>query len=123
MSTVIADEFGSEVRSLRMFLGMTLADVAACMGVSTGFMSDIERGRRHLKSVSEVINLAAILEAPESADFLIGLAAVDRGFFRISTVGLSETAVAVLSRLALNHDTISDETWIEIEKQLDRSSE
>jgi len=71
MQTHLATTIGERTRSARKKLGLTQADAAEKIGISTEFYARIERGGT-MPSVPTLANIAAALET--SADELLGLA-------------------------------------------------
>ena len=55
--------FAREVRAARKARGWTLAELSTAVGLDKGYLSKVERGLK-APSVSTVLNLARVLEAP-----------------------------------------------------------
>lgn len=61
--------FGDRVRALRIDKGLTIAVVAQALGMSTSYVSEVERGRRNPWSPDVVRRLATVLGA-DAGDLL-----------------------------------------------------
>lgn len=58
-----ANHIGSEIRQLRKAKGLTLHDLAAAIGRSIGYVSQVERGLS-VPSIDDLRRLAAVLDVP-----------------------------------------------------------
>jgi len=59
---------GARIRSRRKELGFTQNDICREAGISKGFLSDVENGKRNLSS-SHLLDISIVLEC--SCDFLL----------------------------------------------------
>lgn len=82
--------FGAQVRDARIASGRTLKDVAATLGLSIPFVSDIERGRRTPPIPSSARRWAAAVGLPGLADRFAVLAGCERGGMTVHVEHLTE---------------------------------
>lgn len=61
-------DFGKRVRELRNYYGYTTEELAGLAGISTQFLSDVERGRKSMTALN-VVRLANVLHV--SSDLLL----------------------------------------------------
>lgn len=61
-------DFGKRVRKLRNYYGYTTEELAGLAGISTQFLSDVERGRKSMTALN-VVRLANVLHV--SSDLLL----------------------------------------------------
>lgn len=64
----MSNEFGSRLRELRIQAGISLVKLARSLGLSSPYLSDIERGnrnppRKHISTIAEVLGLSDEEEA------------------------------------------------------------
>jgi transcriptional regulator with XRE-family HTH domain len=90
------DRFGLLFRRARNSAGTSLDETAAHLGVTKGYVSDIELGKRAPFESSKIRRAAALFRV-DGADLLIS-AARDRG--TLSLADLSPAAAGILLRLA-----------------------
>src|SRR5215203_7129070 len=102
--------FGERVRELRRQRGRLLKDMAAALGVSSAYLSALERGERGKPTwtlVQGVIQYFNIIW--DEADELARLADLSDPRVRIDTTHLGPRATLVANRLAREIRTLSDE--------------
>lgn len=61
-------DFGKRIRELRNYYGYTTEELAGLAGISTQFLSDVERGRKSMTALN-VVRLANVLHV--SSDLLL----------------------------------------------------
>jgi transcriptional regulator with XRE-family HTH domain len=102
--------FGERVRELRRQRGRLLKDMAADLGVSSAYLSALERGERGKPTwtlVQGVIQYFNIIW--DEADELARLADLSNPKVKIDTTHLGPRATLVANRLAREIRTLSDE--------------
>ena len=109
---------GSKIRSLRQRLSLTLDDAATSAGISTPFLSQVERGLAR-PSVATLISIARVLgvevqyllDAPREERYVargehltfFGFADADKRFARLTQVTAGGRMEALLVRIAAGH--------------------
>jgi transcriptional regulator with XRE-family HTH domain len=93
--------FGEKVRQLRRERGISQKQMAAALGVSAGYLSALEHGRRGMPSWAMVQNIIGYFNVIwDDAEELERLAASSDPRVVIDTAGLSPHATAVANLLA-----------------------
>ena len=101
--------FGERVREMRRQRGRLLKDMAAHLGVSSAYLSALERGERGKPTwtlVQGVIQYFNVIW--DEADELARLAEVSNPKVKIDTADLSPRATLVANRLAREIRTLSE---------------
>jgi transcriptional regulator with XRE-family HTH domain len=102
--------FGERVRALRRERGLLLKDMAAHLGVSSAYLSALERGGRGkptwtlLQGVLQYFNIIW-----DEADELLRLADLSDPKVRIDAGGRGPLAILFLNRFAREFGALSDE--------------
>ena len=105
--------FGARIRTLRQERGITQADMAANLGVSSAYLSALEHGKRGRPSwhvIQRIISFFNIIW--DDAEELVRLARISHPRITIDTAGLDPEATELANRLAdqiskLDRDKIS----------------
>ncbi len=116
--------FGERVRRLRRERGLLLKDMAAHLGVSSAYLSALERGERGKPTwtlIQGVIHYFNIIW--DEADELARLADLSDPKVRIDTANASAAATLVANRLAREIGTLTDEEIAQILDVLDAAAE
>jgi transcriptional regulator with XRE-family HTH domain len=93
--------FGEKLRQLRRERGVSQKDMAAALGVSAGYLSALEHGRRGVPSWAMVQNIIGYFNVIwDDAEELERLAAGSDPRVVIDTAGLSPRATALANLLA-----------------------
>ncbi|MFJ5368197.1 helix-turn-helix domain-containing protein [Bosea sp. CER48] len=93
--------FGRRVRELRERRGLTLADMAAGLGVTPAYLSALEHGKRGRPTftlIQGAIHLLGVIW--DEADELIRLADLSHPRVTVDTAGLDSEATLFANRLA-----------------------
>lgn len=93
--------FGRRVRELRERRGLTLADMAAGLGVTPAYLSALEHGKRGRPTftlIQGAIHLLGIIW--DEADELVRLADLSHPRVTVDTAGLDPEATLFANRLA-----------------------
>jgi transcriptional regulator with XRE-family HTH domain len=93
--------FGSRVRSLRAQRGVTLAQMAAVLGVTPAYLSALEHGKRGRPTftlIQGVIHVLGVIW--DEADELVRLADLSHPRVTVDTAGLEPEATLFANRLA-----------------------
>ena len=93
--------FGRRVRELRERRGLTLADMAAGLGVTPAYLSALEHGKRGRPTftlIQGAIHLLGVIW--DEADELIHLADISHPRVTVDTAGLDSEATLFANRLA-----------------------
>lgn len=92
---------GARLRALREGRGLTLAQMAADLGVSAAYLSAVEHGKRARprSGFLELVNACLTLDWEEAED-LRRLAEISRPRVMLDTAGLSPKATELANRLA-----------------------
>ncbi|HEX8167914.1 MAG TPA: helix-turn-helix domain-containing protein [Beijerinckiaceae bacterium] len=102
--------FGQRVRELRRERGLLLKDMAAHLGVSSAYLSALERGARGKPTwtlLQGVLQYFRIIW--DEADELVRLADLSEPKVRIDASGRGPAAMLFLNRLARELPALSDE--------------
>ena len=94
----MASPFGKYIRATRTSQGLSLRSLARSLGVSAGFLSDVEKGRR-LPHVDRLEALAEILDVAERDLYYVR--AQSLGFIKLEVDPVEPDQVAVA---AILHD-------------------
>lgn len=93
--------FGARVRQWRALRGVTLAQMAAAMQLSSAYLSALEHGRRGAPSVGLVHQVCEYLDLIwDDADELRRLALLSRPRVTLDTGGLAPEVTELANRLA-----------------------
>ena len=114
--SITATEIGERIKKRRIELGLTQTDIKEATGISSGNMSDVERGNR-FPSISTLIQLCSVLNC--TSDYIL------TGFSPVSekvTDNNIPTSVSYLIELfsSLSDDDVDDLTAL-AEVKLSRS--
>ena len=93
--------FGRRVRELRERRGLTLADMAAGLGVTPAYLSALEHGKRGRPTctlIQGALHLLGVIW--DEADELIRLADLSHPRVTVDTAGLDSEATLFANRLA-----------------------
>src|SRR6266568_4143172 len=90
------NEFGELIRSYREQRGWTQEELADRWGHDRSYVSQVERGRRKLDSVTQVVRLADILGIPQEKLEAIGRGIPER---KIEVTDLSQADSSILQML------------------------
>jgi transcriptional regulator with XRE-family HTH domain len=93
--------FGQRVRALRAVRGVTLAEMAAALGVTPAYLSALEHGKRGRPTftlIQGVIHVLGVIW--DEADELIRLADLSHPRVTIDTAGLEPEATLFANRLS-----------------------
>lgn len=116
--------FGERVRRLRRERGLLLKDMAAHLGVSSAYLSALERGERGKPTwtlIQGVIHYFNIIW--DEADELARLADLSDPRVKIDTAGTTPRATLFANRLAREIGTLRDEDVEALLAVLDRAQE
>jgi transcriptional regulator with XRE-family HTH domain len=116
--------FGERVRRLRRERGLLLKDMAAHLGVSSAYLSALERGERGKPTwtlIQGVIHYFNIIW--DEADELARLADLSDPRVKIDTAGTTPRKTLLANRLAREIGALSDEDVEELLAVLDRAQE
>jgi len=116
--------FGERVRRLRRERGLLLKDMAAHLGVSSAYLSALERGERGKPTwtlIQGVIQYFNIIW--DEADELARLADLSDPRVRIDTSGASVAATLLANRLARELGALTEEEIAQVLHVLDSAAE
>jgi transcriptional regulator with XRE-family HTH domain len=114
--------FGVRVRELRRQRGLLMKDMAAHLGVSSAYLSALERGERGKPTwtlLQGVLQYFHIIW--DEADDLLRLADLSDPKVRIDASRQGPRAILLANRLAREFDSLSDEDVTAILAVLDRA--
>jgi transcriptional regulator with XRE-family HTH domain len=114
--------FGARVRQLRRERGLMLKDMAAYLGVSSAYLSALERGQRGKPTwtlLQGVLHYFHIIW--DEADELVRLADLSDPKIRIDASGLEPDAMLFANRLARELRSLSGEDIAAMTAVLDRA--
>lgn len=115
--------FGARVRQLRRERGLMLKDMAAHLGVSSAYLSALERGERGKPTWSLVQGVLQYFHIIwDEADELVRLADLSDPKVKIEAAGRGAEAVLLANRLAREIATLSDEDIAVLLAVLDRAA-
>jgi transcriptional regulator with XRE-family HTH domain len=107
--------FGEKLRQLRRERSVSQKEMAAALGVSAGYLSALEHGRRGVPSWTMVQNIIGYFNVIwDDAEELEQLAATSDPRVVIDTAGLSPRATALANLLAKEISRLSDEQITEL---------
>lgn len=112
--------FGRRVRELRRARGLQLKHMAASLGVSSAYLSALERGERGRPTwafIQRVIHYFGVIW--DDADELQRLGELSEPRPKVDTRGLGATATLMANRLARDARTLSEEDWLALGALLD----
>lgn len=115
--------FGARVRQLRRERGLLLKDMAAHLGVSSAYLSALERGDRGKPTwglVQGVLHYFRIIW--DEADELVRLADLSDPKVKIEAAGRGADAVLLANRLSREIGTLSDADIAALLAVLDRAA-
>ena len=93
--------FGAKIRELRADRGLTLADMAKAIGVSSAYLSALEHGKRGRPSWHIVQSIIAYLNIIwDEAEELVKLSRLSHPKITIDTAGLDPEATEFANRLS-----------------------
>ena len=102
--------FGARIRELREAKGVTLADMAKDLGISSAYLSALEHGKRGRPSWYLVQRIIAYFNIIwDDAELLTALARLSHPKITINTAGLQPKATELANRLALQIHQLSDQ--------------
>ena len=116
--------FGERVRQLRRERGLMLKDMAAHLGVSSAYLSALERGERGKPTwtlIQGVLQYFRIIW--DEADELTRLADLSDPRVKIDTAGAGPRATLLANRLAREITTLTENDLDQIIAVLDRAQE
>lgn len=95
--------FGTKLRQLRKERGLTLAEMAKAVHVSSAYLSALEHGKRGRPSWRVVQSLIAYLNIIwDDAEELVRLSKISHPKISVDTSGLTPEATELANQLALN---------------------
>ena len=109
---------GESIRKHRRARGLTLKSHAALVGVSPGYLSALEHGKRGAPTEEMLRRIAAALELDQDdVKTLMTLSDISRPKVTISTSGLNPLATELVNRIAnciteLSSAELSDILWV-----------
>lgn len=116
--------FGERVRQLRRERGLMLKDMAAHLGVSSAYLSALERGERGKPTftlIQGVLQYFSIIW--DEADELARLADLSDPRVRIDTAGVGPRATLLANRLAREIGSLSEDDVENLLAILDRAQD
>ena len=112
---------GRKLRALRADRGITQAQMAAGLGVSSAYLSALEHGKRGLPNWGFVQRLVGYFNLIwDDADELETLALLSDPRVTVDTVGLSPEATRLANRLSQRIGDLSPQACAVLERQIDR---
>lgn len=116
--------FGAKLRELREAKGVSLADMAAELGVSSAYLSALEHGKRGRPSWYLVQRIIAYFNIIwDDAEQLLGLARLSHPRITIDTSGLHPRATELANRLSLAIRDLDAEVLEDMIRILEKSRE
>ena len=116
--------FGERIRALRLQRGVTQADMAAALGVSSAYLSALEHGRRGRPTWALVQRAIGYLNVIwDEAEELQRLAEVSHPRVTVETAGLGPDATRLANRLAETVGLLKPEDVRRILADLEASAE
>ena len=108
------DKFGIWLRTTRKEHGWGVAEFASMLGMSSGYLSDIEKGNRHAP-LNHLEKIAKLFNLPEQELlYLADLAGCSRGHHKDINDYLAENPNARKAMRAAKNANLSDEEFLEI---------
>ena len=112
--------FGERVRALRAARGVTLAQMAETLGVTSAYLSALEHGKRGKPTFTLVQGMIHHLGVIwDEADELVRLAEISGPRVTIDTAGLEPAATLFANRLARQIRDLSDAELAALNRVLD----
>lgn len=115
--------FGQRVRELRAARGVTLAEMAATLGVTPAYLSALEHGKRGRPTftlIQGVIHVLGIIW--DEADELVRLADLSHPRVTVDTAGLDPEATLLANRLAREIATLDQQELARLASVLDEAA-
>jgi len=115
--------FGRRVRELRERQGLTLAEMAAGLGVTPAYLSALEHGKRGRPTfalIQGTIHLLGVIW--DEADELIRLADLSHPRVTVDTAGLDAEATLLANRLAREIADLDGEDLRRLAAVLDKAA-
>lgn len=115
--------FGQRVRELRAARGVTLAEMAATLGVTPAYLSALEHGKRGRPTftlIQGVIHVLGVIW--DEADELIRLADLSHPRVTVDTAGLDPEATLLANRLAREIATLEPQDIAQLSAVLDEAA-
>jgi transcriptional regulator with XRE-family HTH domain len=112
--------FGEKVRKLRKQRGITLKKMADDLGLSSAYLSSLERGHRGRPAPGLIMQICGYFDLIwDDAEALKGLAELSHPRIVVDTANLSPKATELANILATRIATLDEETikWILAEIQ------
>jgi transcriptional regulator with XRE-family HTH domain len=120
----MANEFGSLLRKFREATGLSMGQLARYLGVSTPYLSDVERGRRTPLSEQRIQQAVHFLGLGQNDHRkLVAAAAESRGFFELGTASTSAAKQEFGAALARGWASLDDERVKRMWKILEEEDE
>ncbi|RDJ20523.1 XRE family transcriptional regulator [Bosea caraganae] len=115
--------FGQRVRELRAVRGVTLAEMAAALGVTPAYLSALEHGKRGRPTftlIQGVIHVLGVIW--DEADELIRLADLSHPRVTVDTAGLDPEATLLANRLARDIAALEPQDFQQLAAVLDEAA-
>ncbi|TCR68928.1 helix-turn-helix domain-containing protein [Bosea sp. BK604] len=115
--------FGQRVRELRAARGVTLAEMAATLGVTPAYLSALEHGKRGRPTftlIQGVIHVLGVIW--DEADELIRLADLSHPRVTVDTAGLDPEATLLANRLAREIAALEPQDIAQLSTVLDEAA-
>jgi transcriptional regulator with XRE-family HTH domain len=107
--------FGAKLRKLRQERGLTQAQMAEAVGVSSAYLSALEHGKRGRPSWRLIQSIIAHLNIIwDEAEDLVRLSRVSHPKITIDTSGLSPTATELANELAISIAKLDEKQLVEV---------
>lgn len=120
----MANEFGSLLRQLRESASVSMGQLARFLGVSTPYLSDVERGRRAPLTESRIHEASSFLRlSSQDGEKLLAAAAGSKGFFELMWDAESQTKLELGAALARRWPSLGDERARRVLEELERGEE
>lgn len=117
--------YGKVVRKLRIDKGMKLYEMAEAIGMSSAFLSAIEKGDKHVPKtlIEKVVNSLGLEPGGPQQRSLEEAAMLDRGYITVDISRASPQAQDVAIKFARSLETLNDgqlETLLALVNRIDR---